>query len=1635
MLRHEEAQKRLQAFHNKKWNDHRARVVAKLSGPAREIGYALLGRDAAGKVVKNNQRANKVRSDAVGRLERVGPRDRQKVFAALFPQLVPYMEGVWQLTGRLPYQTSSGRKGFRAPTERAATQQNRYLWLWNLVNTLDGYDPDITWVSTWAAYLSHGSGADALGLLLAAALDAGGPEADGILEILKESASQQHEIGSMGRHVSRALLVSSRPDAWEYGEKVLLAAQRQEGLRQVVLETIDEAHPEAFRRMLRLILDRDLVRFSSVVRAVNVWFGLGWDSVSTRVVKQTIEQTLRFLEDPEARGEALASDDGEALYLALWTLGFEDAAAAVPEAARLLADKKAERRFVAVHFLTQVDLPAAHARLPECLADEHVGIALHALQACPRDDKLDLFGPLEGLLARMPERPTELKPLVWPWTGKTANRQEVAGRLLHHRGNRPATSLIPYIPQMGVWGRAQMVEALSKSKTWDSATRDTLFALVGDSASWVRERALKALQRCTVNEAEAQRMEGFLSRKNGALRRGVLTLLHKQKTEQALASADRLLASSKADQRLGGLELLRQLVESKRMVTACRQRATAYRDNRKSLSEQEEVQLDAVLDVRRVVPTLDDALGLMDPSQRSKPVRPQARAITLLTPAALACLTSLDDLIKQNRETTCTINTYRGDQEMILGSMPAHLFPSPHTSDPVEEDVTRLPLRELWESWFADRPKKMRDRDDLELLRAFAWYHVNDKSFAALVRKSGASALKPIRLKHSVIVRDLLKWLLRLHPPAGGPDFLLDAVETAFAAIPAARLKQVVNLEDYRQRQRDWRVESPAVRWLREVSDHRDLCPDEWKSEHLERLWQLMHFHDEPAPGVGRMRPELELLLAGRKAGTATEADLFDQLLGPRRVEHYGNPFDDLQELSSPKPPPVVESNPELRAVLDRCRARILAVELARGENPTAASRPAQALRSVFGLDTLLRVLTALGKKNLSRRSYGLSRAEVLTRLLAVCYPLPGDTPEAFAERMKGRADVSRERLLELGFLAPQWLVHVEHTLGWPGLREAIWWFFAHMPYGGSRIQGVLHDFESEEAQAEGVPGSVWERLLRERTPLTTQERREGAVDVAWFQRAYAPLGLKRWLLLSDASKFACSTGTDYKKAVLLADVLLGRAKKRDLVAQIRDRKLREPVRLLGLMPLASAEKQEADLLGRYRVMQEYRRYARQLGPMSKEGALRTVEIGLENLARTAGYPDPTRLEWAMEAREVADLAAGPVAVTVDGVTVTLALDADGHADVSVRRGDKELKAIPTPVRKNPKVRALAERKADLKRQASRMRLSLETALCRGDTFTGAELRQIVLHPVLRPLLERLVLLGEGIAGYPVADGQGLSDHTDKVEPIKADEKLRIAHPYDLMRGGTWHLWQRHCFASERVQPFKQVFRELYVVTAQEKKDGTVSLRYAGQQVNPSQATALFGSRNWSTQEGVSKTFFNAGLTASVSFRDGRFTPLEVEGWTFEGVEFRRRGEWKPMPLTEVPPLIFSEVMRDLDLVVSVAHRGGVDPEASASTVEMRTSLLRETCSLLKIDNYRVKGSHALIDGHLGNYTVHLGSAVVHRMPGGSLCIVPVHAQHRGRLFLPFADDDPRTAEVLSKVILLARDNEIQDPNILDQLR
>jgi HEAT repeat protein len=1643
MLRREDAEKRLQKFQIKNWERDRIAALGRLPARLCGIGRLLLGRDAKGKPFRDWQERQKYAEDITKQLSALSVAERRKIFVVLFPKLAARLEDAWQLVTRLPYEVGYARKGFRAPNDPAVQQNARFLWLERVIGELKGYDPDISWVAAWAPYLGYG-GADAVGILLAAAIDVGGTEGDEVFRILRESATNEHEIGSMGRHVTRGLLVASRPDGWEFIEKLLLAAQRQEGLRQVILETIDEAHPQAFRRMVRLILEHNLVRFSATIRAVDVWFGLGWDALSPGIVQKNLETVLAFLNDPQARDEAIANGDPQSLYFALWTLGFEDAVSAVTPAACLLADADVERRFVAARFLSQLDLPTARIMLVHCLNDEDLRLAVLAVENLPEIGPTDLFERLHRLLERIPAKTVQLPALVWPWMTLQINRAAVADHLVDALGNRPLATLASYLKQMSGQGRSRTVDKIVEEKKFDDAAREMLFTLVGMTDSWVREKILTALKKCQIAESDALRLEEFLTRKKADLRRAVLTLLKKQKTPAALTSADRLLTAKNPNQRLAGLELLRQLVEAKRAVAECRQRAEQYRGQRSRLSEEEDLQTSVILDIERVVPKLDDALGLMGDMRRSPATPPKARKVAFVTPAALACLSALDDLIYQHRETTIAVKTWQGVEETLLGNVTGWQFPGPERDKPIETDIARLPLREVWEEWYQQRPKKLIDRDGLELVRALAWSQLSDKEWKAHVKRFGkewsaslkvlSGGLTPPRLRRGDIVFDILRWLLRAHRPAGAVDFLLDALETVYTLVPPKVLARVVDLNNWQQRDKDWRIESPAETWEKNLNVYLAFCPEDLTAAHRLRQWHLQHWRDQPAPHVGRLMPELELLLHAYEAAVANDADVLDQLLVWKEDAAFG----ELQQATALKPPATVEKCPPLRALIDRCRERIVEIELARGEMPTAASKPALSIGSLFGLNTLLRLLAALGNKPFSRPSYsyGQSRADVLTHLARVTQPLVSDTPEDFAARMK-EAGVSTARLLQLAFLAPQWLPHVEHALGWEGLREGVWWFLAHMPGGRKGLgEGDADDYDSddEDAVQPRRQGDPWQRLLQERTALTPQERAEGAVDPSWFQRVYPPLGKKRWHTLAEAAKYGC-TGQGHKKAILLADVLLGRAKKNDLIAGIRQRQLRDSVRLLGLLPVPDGDKRDKDLMLRYKVIQEYRRYARGLSPMSRESAVRAGDIGLENLARTAGYADPIRLEWAMEARAIADLAAGPIAVTQQGVTVTLALDEHAQPQLTVQCGDKTLKNIPSTIRKHPKVAVLADRKTDLKRQASRMRVSLENAMCRGDTFTGAELQQLFEHPILAPSLERLVLLGEGVAGYPIAQGKALSDHSGKIEPIKPGEQLRLAHPHDLLSGGEWHLWQKHLFASERVQPFKQVFRELYIVTEQEKADGNVSHRYAGHQVNPKQAMALFGSRGWGTQDEVRKIFHDLGLVAEVSFRSGAWTPLELEGLTLEGVSFRKRDEWKPMPLVDVPPRVFSEVMRDVDLVVSVAHLGGVDPEASASTVEMRSALLRETCALLKIDNFRIDKSHALIDGHLNKYNVHLGSAVVHRMPGGSLCIVPVHAQQRGRLFLPFADDDPRTAEVISKVILLARDGEIQDPSILEQIR
>ncbi len=1708
MLKPEVAAQQVERWKIEEGEAKQLAVIGKLPDKLRKVAFAYKSRKANGDELGWMSTI----SDRVEVFERrfmfdaLPAKDQRRLLKTLCGPLADVAELVFEFGKSLPYERHSERRAFRAPRHQLAYREQRddvIGWMSALSAQFKEELLTPEMLAVWTPYLNSWR-EDNIGRLLAAVIEVGGKRGDQVFEILCQIACNEHEIGRMGRYLPTALLSASRVEGWELMEKTLLAAQRQEGLRQIILEAVDEAHPQAFQRMLKLVLEENLIRFSAVTRAVDVWFGMHWDSASTKIVRQTIETASEFLEHPKSRSAALKGEDPERAFLALWAIACEDVEKSIPLAAKLLQHLQPEMRFVGLLHLRDTCLPEGQKEMVTALDDADFRVAMWASQQmhAPRpprqrsqQEQEHLFAALERLILRLPQKPHKLSPILWPWTVQEANRGSVARFMIYNIGDIPPTRLIPHLSAFEPITRGQAVELLSQQQKWNNLTRETLLQLTGDASKEVRRAAFEALKDQQITAAEAESLESYLTRKSNDLRIGVVQLLLTQPDADAIASAMRLVSSKQTNQRLAGLELLRQLAEAGRERDHCVSLARNYQEQRKKLSTEEHSQLEAILSANEEQLTLENGLGLFDPSGRSPVIKPKVRKVQAFTKATPKILAQLDDLIHKHREVTVTYQDWNKHQrEELLGNM-RYGFPYPDFKKPIEPQLQVLPLAEVWTNWLNQRPKSLRDADGCELFRAkellnHTQYEWQWKRTRAWLQEPGREALQKLfdpprpELKYPSIVEAVLLWLLALDRPQQTITLCLDIAETALALVPEADLLSLTTIDSQQTHypwmfteSPDWRqmeiisswIESKVV-WLAER-----LVPDEAEEQNTsqgQRIWNLLRYLDEPIAGAPRRRPSVDFLLTAYLTELATIDDVSDHLIGPRS----GGQFESLRLLTFPVNHnshdetyhEIIHQDPTLAEKLIAVKNRVFEIELARGEAETVATQAAMAINSFEGSETLLQVLQVLGKEPFKpevRWNEKVSKAHVLTHFVQVTHPESEDSSEEFKRQMKQAVKAGQfpeNKILQLAFLAPQWCPFVEAYYGWNGFAEGLYWFLAHMRYvsGKTEQAALAADYQSdnnvettaiaatpetseetsqeasEETNAEAEPErklSAWDRLIMERTPLTEHERQAGAVDVDWFHRTYKLLGGKKWEEMAAAARFAANTA-QAKRAQFIADVLLGKVKKSELVSAIRDRKLKEQVRLLGLLPLAKGAKGNKDLRDRYEVLQEYRKYAKGLSSLSRPDALLACEIGMQNLARQAGYQDPLRLEWAMEAESTRDLAAGPVVVEDGEVSMTLSLDDRAQPQLAFHRNGKQLKSLPTSHKKQAAFVALKERASDLKKQASRVRQSLEAAMCRGDEFTGAELIQIAEHALLWPLLSRLVIVGEGIAGYPDKRGKALRDHAGKLEPVKKNETLRIAHSSDLLATGQWDKWQHECFHGERIQPFKQIFRELYVVTQQELGDGTFSRRYAGQQISPQQAYALWGARGWKTDDGVWKTFHELGIIASVTFDYGPGTSLEVEGLQIDTVAFRHRDKERPLELKELPPRLFSEVMRDMDLVVSVAHRGEVDPEASASTVEMRAVLLQETCELLGLENVKLHKSHATIKGELGDYSVHLGSGVVHRMPGGAVCIIPVHAQHRGRLFLPFADDDPKTAEVLSKVLLLARDQEIQDPTILEQL-
>ncbi|GAB3830207.1 hypothetical protein GCM10028821_18100 [Hymenobacter jeollabukensis] len=421
----------------------------------------------------------------------------------------------------------------------------------------------------------------------------------------------------------------------------------------------------------------------------------------------------------------------------------------------------------------------------------------------------------------------------------------------------------------------------------------------------------------------------------------------------------------------------------------------------------------------------------------------------------------------------------------------------------------------------------------------------------------------------------------------------------------------------------------------------------------------------------------------------------------------------------------------------------------------------------------------------------------------------------------------------------------------------------------------------------------------------------------------------------------------------------------------------------------------------------------------------------------------------------------------------------DGKAEVSWHKGDKALKSAPAAL-KQSHAEELKELKADhtqAQQTYTTQRDRLDRSFVEGRRMPYRWFRQYYLeHGLVSQLAERLIWRFYH-ADDTHQDALWLDGawHDAQERPVAtpADEaQVQLWHPV-LAPTGEVLAWRGLLERRELRQPLKQAFREVYLLTPPEERTRTYSNRMAAHVLKQHQFNSLAKLRGWrySLMGAYDKGYESDAAQLSLPAHDLRaeFWVSEVNAdgaWNDTGIwhyvstdqlRFTRLQGEEPLPLTDIPPLVFSEVMRDVDLFVGVASVGN-DPlwrdggglvqyrnywesysfGELSEVAKNRKLALQRLVPRLKIGKVsEVQDKFLVVRGKLRTYKIHMGSGNILMEPNDQyLCIVPDRSpkQTAGTdVFLPF-EGDAILSIILSKALLLADDDKITDETITRQI-
>lgn len=1465
--------------------------------------------------------------------------------------------------------------------------------------------------------------------------------------------------------------------------KLLGAAGLQEGLRQQILEAADRGSFDTFQRIVSFCADNDLFRYSAVLRAFNTWTGLNFDNSRPALYKRLEWLASQVLSDENARKACIESSDPVVLWMGLWGYGcreLDDTEALIERfldgsdrVKRLFAwyyvfntDNESYRMRCACRHLDERD-PELLAWITNCLAQtDQLRFAFYIEYAnksfrnedlpAGREERRELFFRLKELLPLIGTKKTVFSDRPLPGVSVTLSADPVVGCLMSLAAYEMDGKLTCEIPALAPYMNSDRKQALIKyflhPKTSQS-DRAVLVSLLDDKSIYIKEAVIKSLKDMELKEEELIMISDSLKSKSSSFREAALSVLRSQPDKSLKPLLHKMLSSGEEFKIRAAVDLISEKkAEAPGILNEFGGELTAIKREKlstqtvillnKLLPEEEETKYDRKNGFGLYDPKLTDAWYASVKDKNGSAVLDK-KALAAILPSKKEferLLMTLDSVFDRHADYEYELRNWDDSRTKVLfGSANIYRLavPAEFGGPYVEEGVTKLDMipfadefREALGGYASDPVKLLGlyavsqsfvSETDLDSIRYASWYAklFKDEPIPNYLH----SRVKDIQEMLGVNIRPssrrgALSEIIWLVPNELDQHVLF---ETAFGfykgfaeTIGNERLSERYGKEESMFGSVMWqgRNKHDTAVNCRELGIWRQLIGALELNDNDFSKWFPYELRIEKlVNGCIEEGLSAEDIFRAYRLGLIPREMIFERLLWP-----------------SEEPPEIIEyltgknrhcacrefyeKYPEAEEIVNTVIDRIADVEEKRGELATELTNHANAVGKLYGSEHFIGLLAALGKESFYR-GYDFMRntdkRAVLSKLLKNCRPKTDDTPEKL-KALASKTDITEKRLAEAIMYCPQWAGIAEKALGWEGLKSAVWYFHSH----------INEDFTAEKETETALY-----------SPISPERFMDGAFDKNWFFDCYKALGEKRFSTLYKSAKYITSGSNNHRRSQLFSDAALGRLDIGSLEAEIADKRNCEKLRAYPLIPINKGDTREP--LRRYEFLMSFAKASKQFGAQRRESERKAVDAALENLAVNLGISDVNRLIWRMETEKTAELKPFMKKRPIGEYSAWLTIGEDGEAEVAFEKDGKKLKSVPKSVSKDTYFLELKQCAKELKEQKRRAKKSLERAMTERTDFEANELSVILDNPVLAPMIGKLVWLSDGRLGFIRKEESGLSlvDHNGEVFP--AGSRLVIAHPHDMRVKGVWHEFMRLLYEKRVVQPFKQVFREYYPITEDEKAERTLSRRYAGYQVNPKRALALLKGRCWTVdyEEGLQRVFYREDLLVRLYSIADWFSPAEVEAPTLEAIQFFNRRTFEIVPLEEVDPVTFSEIMRDIDLVVSVAYAGGVDPETSKSTIEMRACLAEELAGLLKLSNVRFTENHALISGKLANWSVHMGSGIVHAEGRGMIPVIPVHSQARGRVFLPFADDDPKTAEIMSEIILLSEDGRIRDPEIL----